>query len=210
MSEAEDKPVDVEIERPHVHHHRRGIPWYDLALPIAALFVSLISIYIAWHHGKVMQELVHQNEKLVEANSLPYLQISGSNGNGAVSFDATNEGVGPAKIFTAEIFVDGRPVKRLAELIAACCGHGNYSGLGSSSLEGRMVRPGDKVSFVSFAVGPETRESAAALDQARQSDRIVTRLCYCSVFDDCWISDSRDPTPDPVNQCAPVKVPYRE
>ena len=73
-----------------------------------------------------------------------------------------------------------------------------------------MVRPGDKVSFVSFAVGPETRESAAALDQARQSDRIVTRLCYCSVFDDCWISDSRDPTPDPVNQCAPVKVPYRE
>ena len=108
--------MDVEIERPHVHHHRRGIPWYDLALPIAALFVSLISIYIAWHHGKVMQELVHQNEKLVEANSLPYLQISGSNGNGAVSFDATNEGVGPAKIFTAEIFVDGRPVKRLAAM----------------------------------------------------------------------------------------------
>ena len=57
--------MDVEIEKPHVHHHPRlGIPWYDLAIPLAALFVSFVSIFIAWHHGQVMKELVHQNEKL--------------------------------------------------------------------------------------------------------------------------------------------------
>ena len=89
--------VDVEIEQPHVHHRPSGYRWLDLALPLAALFVSFVSIFIAWHHGKVMQELVHQNEKLVEANSLPYVQIDGSNGNGRVTFNATNEGVGPAE-----------------------------------------------------------------------------------------------------------------
>ncbi len=201
--------MDVEIEQPHVHRHRKGIPWYDLALPIAALFVSFISIYIAWHHGQVMQELVHQNEKLVEANSLPYLQLSGSNGNNVVSLDAINEGVGPAKIMTAEVNVDGHPVRNHSELIVACCGHGN-SGLGSSYVEGRMVRSGETLSYLTLALRRDNAAAVSAFDQARQDNRIVTRLCYCSVFDDCWIADSRDPTPDRVNQCAPVKVPYRE
>ena len=199
--------MDVEIEKQHVHHHRRGIPWYDLALPIAALFVSLISIYIAWHHGKVMQELVHQNEKLVEANSLPYLQIYGSNGRGQASFTAVNEGIGPAKIETAEVSVDGHPIRDLDELMQACCGGAGAENISSSTLLGRMVRPGDTVAFVAISGDPD---KAATFDRGRQAKRIVTRLCYCSVFDDCWIADSRDPTPDPINQCAPVKVPYRE
>ena len=67
--------MDVEIERPHVHGARTGRHFHDLILPIVALFVSFISIFIAWEHGKVMKELVHQNEKLVEAESLPYLDI---------------------------------------------------------------------------------------------------------------------------------------
>ena len=203
--------MDVDIEKPHVHrHHRLGIPWYDLAIPVAALFVSFVSIFIAWHHGQVMKELVHQNEKLVEANSLPYLQISGSNVGGGVSFNAINEGVGPARIVSAEVLVDGRPVQTLDELMRACCGGGGNEGLTSSSLQGRMVRPGDTVSYIAFPVTPRNRDEVVALDRARRSDRIVTRLCYCSVFDDCWIADSRDPTPKPVNQCAAPEHPYKE
>ena len=101
--------MDVEIEQPHVHHKRIGHDWFDLAIPVAALFVSFVSIFIAWHHGQVMKELVHQNEKLVEANSLPYVQIYGSNRrSGYASFTAVNEGIGPAKITTAEVMVDRR------------------------------------------------------------------------------------------------------
>ena len=71
--------MDVEIEKPHVPppppSPRAAPHWIEFAIPVAALFVSFVSIFIAWHHGQVMKELVHQNEKLVEANSLPYLQI---------------------------------------------------------------------------------------------------------------------------------------
>jgi hypothetical protein len=201
--------MDVEIEKPHAHHRKIGIPWYDLALPVAALFVSFVSIFIAWHHGRVMQELVHQNEKLVEANSLPYVQISGGNVRGHVTFDAMNEGVGPAKIMTAEVLVDGRPVETLHQLIDACCTKGAYKGLIGSTLEGRMVRAGDKVTYVDLPVSAATFQQAVALDKARQT-RIATRLCYCSVFDDCWVANSRDPTPDAVHQCAPPAHPYRD
>jgi hypothetical protein len=202
--------VDVEIEKPHPHHRRINIPWYDLAIPVTALFVSFISIYIAWHHGKVMQELVRQNERLVEANSLPYLQIYGSNGNGSASLNTVNEGVGPAKIVSAEVLVDGRAVRSLRELLQACCGQGENANVSSSTLMGRMVRPGDSVKFIDFDGRKGDGQRASAFDRARQSDRIVTKLCYCSVFNDCWVSDSRDPTPDPVNQCAPLQRPYKE
>ena len=209
MSEGET-PMDVEIEKPHVHHRKTGLPWYDLALPVAALFVSFVSIFIAWHHGQVMKELVHQNEKLVEANSLPYLQIDGSNVNRRVTFNATNQGVGPAKIVTAQVSVDGHPVQNLHQLIDACCARGNYSSISTSTLIGRMVRPGDTVPYIDFPIDSGNEEQVAALDRARKANRIATRLCYCSVFDDCWIAASTDPTPDPVNQCRPANVAYRE
>jgi hypothetical protein len=201
--------VEVEVEKPHLPHptgHRR----LDLVLPLVALFVSFVSILIAWHHTHVMQELVHQNEKLVEANSLPYLQISGSGTSERLTFNAVNEGVGPAKIVTAEMFVEGRPVQSLDQLLASCCAKGNYSGITASYLGGRMVRPGDSVNFIDLPVTDANREAAMALDHARQSRRIVTRLCYCSVFDDCWVARSDDPTPNPIDHCAPVAKPYQE
>ncbi len=143
--------MEVEVERPHLPHptgHRR----LDLVLPIAALFVSFVSILIALHHTQVMQELVHQNEKLVEANSLPYLQLSGSDNGQHLTFNATNEGVGPAKIVTAEVFVEGRPVQSLDRLLTSCCSKDHYPGISASLLEGRMVRPGDSVSYIDLPV----------------------------------------------------------
>ena len=202
--------MDVEIEQPHVHHRSVGHRWFDFALPIAALFVSFVSIYIAWHHSQALKELVHQNERLVEANSLPYLQISGSNDKGTLRFNAVNECVGPARIVTAEVLVNGTPVPSLEQLVARCCGTAGYEGISSSSLQGRMVRPGDTVTYISLPQTPDNMPQASLLDRARQADRIVTRLCYCSVFDDCWLADSRDPTPSAVNHCPPVRLPYRD
>jgi hypothetical protein len=204
----DEPPVDVEIEKPHVHHKRTGHNWFDLAIPLAALFVSFVSIFIAWHHGQVMKELVHQNEKLVEANSLPYVQIYGSNRrSGYASFTAVNEGIGPAKITTAEVSVDGHAVRNLDQLLNDCCGGADDAAVSSSTLLGRMIRPGDTVPFIEISGDVE---KAAAFDRGRQAKRIVTRLCYCSVFDDCWMSDSTDPTPDAVNQCPRPRVPYEQ
>jgi hypothetical protein len=211
VSEEEALPLDVEIEKPHVHQPSTGYNWLDMALPLAALFVSFISIYIAWHHGQVMKELVHQNEKLVEANSLPYLQLYGSSSpNGAAAFNVVNEGIGPARIATAQVLVDGRSVQNLDQLLQACCGSADRSGVSTSTLLGRMVRPGDSVTFIEFTAARSDPAGAAAFDRARQTGRIETRICYCSVFDDCWRATSKDPTPVAVNQCSAPKLAYRE
>ena len=30
---------------------------------------------------------------------------------------------------------------------------------------------------------------------------IAVRACYCSIFDDCWVMDSRKQDPEPVKAC---------
>jgi hypothetical protein len=206
--------VDVEVEHPHVHH-RSGHRLLDLALPIAALFVSLVSIGIAYHHGHIMQGLVEQNERLVQANSLPRLQLYGSNraeqGVRSVTFEVANQGVGPAEIRSMQILVDGKPVSSLREMIRRCCGPGNYSGLGQTTLWGTMIRPGERLAYISLPPAAQTQQAAAALDSARRTDRIETRLCYCSVFDECWnVSSAGTPRPRPVAQCSVAEPQFRE
>ncbi|MFL6829031.1 MAG: hypothetical protein ACJ8D5_00240 [Sphingomicrobium sp.] len=207
--------MDVEVEHPHVHHHRTGHRWLDLALPVAALFVSFVSIFIAWHHGQVMRELVHQNERLVQANSLPWLQLYGSNriSNGLqdVSFQVANQGVGPGEIRSVQILVDGRPVPDLRALLDACCGKLDFEGLGTSTLLGRMIRPGEEYAYILMPAQARTQAAVRALNVARQSDRIETRICYCSVFGDCWTQNSRtSQSPKAVEQCPMPQPQYRE
>jgi hypothetical protein len=55
-----------EVHPPHARHG--GLPrWLEMLIAVTALITSICSIVIAVHHGKIM-------EKLVQANSLPYMQ----------------------------------------------------------------------------------------------------------------------------------------
>jgi hypothetical protein len=224
-------PVDVDIEKPHVHHHPKlGIPWYDLAIPVAALFVSFVSIFIAWHHGQVMKELVHQNQKLVQANSIPYLDIYTSDleddlRTSAFRLTVQNQGVGPARVAEVVMTVKGQPVPNFSTLVDHCCvpglvqaaklGKKQYRGVKNgevitSTLRDRMIRPGEAVDAIDWRVTPENQ---AIIDQVKAgfaSDLVNTSICYCSVFDDCWVRTDQDRRPVPVNQCPVASVPYRQ
>lgn len=222
--------MDVEIEKPHVQHEKTGSRWFDLALPVAALFVSFISIYIAWHHGQVMKELVHQNERLVQANSLPYLQIDTSDLEAdlrtpAFRLTVQNQGIGPARIAAVVIAVDGHPVPDFNSLVDRCCAPGllqaasrgtkQYRGIQNgevilSTLHDRMIRPAEAVDAFEWRVTPENRPVIERLKAGFASNRINAAVCYCSVFDDCWVRTDDDQKPMPVKQCPIPPVAYRQ
>jgi|tagenome__1003787_1003787.scaffolds.fasta_scaffold20969246_3 hypothetical protein len=222
--------MDVEIEEPHVHHRRLGIPWYDLALPIAALLVSFISIYIAWHHGQVMQELVHQNEKIVEAESLPYLQIDTSTletdlETPALRLTVQNQGVGPARIAEVIMTVNGQPVGDFNTLVDHCCAPGllqaahrgtkQFRGIRNgevilSSLRDRMIRPGEAIDAFDWHITDANHAIVDLLRSGIASNAINVSVCYCSVFDDCWTRTDDDRRPTAMKECPIAKVPYRQ
>ena len=204
--------MDVEVENPHDHvSHRSGHGWLDKVLPVSALFVSAISIAIAYHHGGVMQDLVRQNERLVQANSLPYLQMYSNSGPEHFDLIISNAGIGPADVRTAELLVDGKPVATLEDFLMACCNISERGAISKSNVVGQMIRPGTDVAYIGVReTDPATRE---AIVKAYAARRLETRLCYCSVFDECWTRSSRDfanaVRPQPVDSCPMPQVPYR-
>jgi len=221
--------VDVEIEKPHVHHASTGHRRFDFIVPVAALFVSFVSILIAWHHGQVMKELVHQNERLVEAESLPYLDIYTSDleddmRTPAFRLVVQNQGVGPARIAEVVMTVKAHPVPDFSTLVDQCCVPGSVQAerLGKkqyhavtngqviqSTLRDRMIRPGEAVDAVDWRIAPENQAVINQVKAGFASDLVNTSICYCSVFDDCWVRTDQDRKPVKVKQCPVASVPYR-
>ena len=207
--------MEVEVDNAAAHVAPKTGGRLDKVLPVSALFVSFLSILLAWGNGEAMQDLVRQNERLVQANSLPYLQIYGSNvtseGKPRIAFVVANQGIGPAEVRTAEVLVDGKPQPDLLSFLKACCGDPRpFNSTITSTLSGQMIRQGERINFIELAGTGANQAALDALDLARR-ERIETRLCYCSVFEECWIATSGDqPRPRKVDQCPPVKTPYRQ
>ena len=63
--------MNPEHEAPHVAHIT-GSRWLDLTLALSAMFVSIVSLAVAVHHGNAM-------DRLVAANSWPFLMYSTDN-----------------------------------------------------------------------------------------------------------------------------------
>jgi hypothetical protein len=222
--------VEVEIEKPHVAHRSTGIRHLDLILPITALFVSLVSILIAWHHSQIMRELVHENERIVAAESLPYLDIYSSEvasdlKTPALRLSIQNEGVGPARIAEVSMTVNGKPVPDFNTLVDQCCAPGllrakgvdakQYRSLRNgevvlSSVRDRMIRPGDAADVFAWPITPQNKPVVDRLQAGLASDVVNISVCYCSVFDDCWVRTDSDRRPAAVKQCPIAAVPYRQ
>jgi hypothetical protein len=184
------------------HTHRTGHRLLDLALPISALAVSVISLVIAVHHGRTMQDMAKENARLVQANSWPLLQYATGNANdqgqAEISMKIENAGVGPAKIVSLEIFHEDQPIRRPADLIRALDPTEPRPLLSLGVNLPMVLRPGTDTLIVGMK-----REGFEALWDKLNSERFRMRFraCYCSVFDECWLSDLVTVSPQPIDQC---------
>jgi len=193
--------------------HRTGHRVADLVVGFSAIFISLCSLALAIHHGRTM-------ERLVEANSRPFIQFDTSNGqlrpDGEVarelSATISNPGAGAARIEEFEISVDRRAfsawpeaLQQLKEDAAAehvitadsRLGHFSYATVAPSYLRSS----GEQVIF-----RWNRDDSNGALwdyvDAARQAKRIVLKVCYCSIFDQCWVASTASFRPALVKRCS--------
>jgi len=81
----------------------------------------------------------------------------------------------------------------------------------------QILRAGEHVDFFTMRSGPRSTELWSKLNVERS--KITTRVCYCSVFDQCWVHEyggalyRKDPKkiihPDPVASCVAPAVPYQ-
>jgi hypothetical protein len=208
-------------EHPHQHPAHTGHRWLDIILALSAMFVSVISLFIAIEHGRTMERMAEANARMVQANSWPFVEFSTHNvdehGNGDVRLVLTNEGIGPARIETLELWWNGQPMSSAGALLDACCSSTNPTERAREKTtvtswepaSPKILRAGEEVDFFSMPFTPRDKELWDKFSDEEERGKITARICFCSVFNECWLGSGRTTHADPVASCPVPKVPYQ-
>jgi hypothetical protein len=198
-----------EAHGPHPAHS--GHRWLDIVLGVSAMFVSVVSLFVAVSHGRTMERMAEANARMVEANSWPFVEFDSHNvdehGNGKIRLVLTNQGVGPARIETLELWWNGKPISSPWALLEACCDTTRPEGIMSiGNAAPNILRAGEHEDFFAWSPGPGTSDFFEKLNVERA--KITVRTCYCSVFDECWVTSGLAIRADRVRSCPVPATPF--
>ena len=193
---------------PH-HHHRTGRGWLDITLAVSAVFISLMSLFLAIQHGRVM-------ERMVEASTWAFVTLDSSDADPNYAphnrLRLMNKGVGPAKVEDLEVFYQGAAQPGPRALVNAILKSGGKEihGYITSYVQGAVLSAKEEVDFLDFNANSFSPEQYSTLSHAIST--LQFRACYCSVLDQCAVFDSRrDPRrPETVKACPVPATPFDE
>jgi len=192
-------------EPPHHHHHKTGLPWLDLVVPLAVICISVASLLTSLQSEKSMQALVEQNRRLVSAQSTPLLMLDTSNltdGKPAISMKISNVGTGPAQIGWFRIvdaggvdYSGGALYERVQKL-------GTHLPFMSQQISAALIRSGDERLVFEWPKPVRNVIALAEWDKLNSTRfNLHASACYCSIFDECKITEFGDSHPRPVSSC---------
>jgi hypothetical protein len=197
----------IEAPEPPHHHRAAGIPWFDLTMGLAILCISIASLLTSLQSERSMRALVEQNSRLVSAQSTPLLMLdsgnAGENGKLILSMTISNVGTGPAQIgwFRAtdaegNDFSGGAIEQRVTKLDPK-------QRVATSQIASTLMRSGDERLVFSW---PQPLGNPAALAEWDRVNHARFHLhasaCYCSIFNECKITEFGSSHPRPVESCS--------
>lgn len=187
-----------------------GRSWIDLVVAFSVIFISLVSLFIAMRQNRVM-------ERQLSASVWPYVQFDNSNYDSsrqerAISLSLNNGGVGPARILALSLDYEGQPVDGWLALLNACCNPERkpVANIVSSGSIGRVLPANGEIRLLRLQREPGEDPVWDALNTRRF--KIRGSVCYCSVLDQCFVTQLGGTTAQPVPDCeAELRKPqYRE
>jgi hypothetical protein len=207
-----DPPVNVHAEGVHPEPRKTGHRLVDFSIALSAIVISLISLAVGIHHGRVQ-------ERLVAANSWPFLFWSPSIDQDArgqrFSIFIANSGVGPALLKGLVVRYKGKPVRGWIELLQECCGLEREAtpdppalGFFTGGQPKGVISSGERRTLISLTRLPQNPQLWERLMAARLD--LTFEACYCSIIDECWTSDLRTLEQQHIAECQPGPDDYRE
>jgi hypothetical protein len=160
--------------------------WLSIAAGVGAICAVAISLYQA--------ALAREQQR---ASAWPYLHQSNSYAAGQpYTRLVENQGVGPARVRSFEVLVDGRPVRTWDAAAQALAGNAESELVYTSFGRGSVLPPGTTLTLLRVPPG----DQAQAFWQGAQT-RLEAVICYCSIYDECWQADTRAEEPVAVRSC---------
>jgi hypothetical protein len=160
-----------------------------------ALAVSVFALAIGTWQTRLMQSQAR-------ASVWPYLAIgytysSNTDTNGFI-WTIDNNGVGPARVQSVTLGIDGKPMRNWDEVIATL-GPLERTSTATTSFAGAVISPNTNREATIAAIRVHGRELATLFKNA--IPRFTMDICYCSVYDDCWIAHWQRWQVEAVDRC---------
>jgi hypothetical protein len=160
-----------------------SIKWYkspEMIVALSALFIGLVTAFTSIYSAYVDREYAR-------ASVWPRLEIFRSFNDDSFSYGVSNNGTGPALIKYAKVKDGSKYVKTWKEIKP-------FQNIRQSHFSNRTLSPQNSITPVYYK-----GEDAKALVKADGS--ISIELCYCSIYEECWVID-RSNQPTAVEACS--------
>lgn len=156
----------------------------------SAVVIAVASLAITLYEARATRE--HDRMSV-----WPRLAQETSDSGGRYDRAITNVGLGPAIIRSFELRLDDTVQHSWGPVVNALVAPASAPGYFFSAVgPGTVILPGRTLHVLTLIAG--TLSSAAAA----QDHRLASRLCYCSLYDECWVSTTARAEPAPVSGCA--------
>jgi hypothetical protein len=168
---------------------------WQTALSVVGVFIAVVALYAALTESAAVR-------RQTSAAVWPFVQVATADYDSGEAAGFTlsliNAGVGPAKVQAVRMIIDDEPMRDWAAVVGYLGGTLDDQ-VARSSVRGRVLSPDEKLDLISVTDPALARQLQAAT--ANQENSIS--YCYCSIFDECWLVDSRRDAlnPEPVDRC---------
>jgi hypothetical protein len=170
-------------------HNFLRLAFWQTVLSVVGVFIAVVALYAALTESAAVRQQT-------AAAVWPFVQFSTEDSDSGESADFTmsftNTGVGPARMRTMRLVIDGVPVRDWAHAVTQLGGRLSDH-VSRNFISNRVLSPDEKVVTFSTTDPDLARQFRATVSNP---DNFIT-FCYCSIFDECWLSDSRQDLQNP-------------
>jgi hypothetical protein len=167
-----------------------------------ALAVSFLALGLGIWQARLMSEQTRLMQQQARAGVWPYLSIGyalvADGDKRGYTWRIDNDGVGPARIESVTLTLDGKPLEHWKDVFRALYGDAPVQAT-YSQIYGKVLPPSTNRETTIEAVHLSDPAQAKTFFDAQS--RIEMSICYCSVYDDCWIARRQSPVQEPVARC---------
>ncbi len=188
--EANATPVLSRAERIFVR-----LTFWQTVLSVAGVFIAIVALYAALTESAAVRQQT-------AATVWPFLQLLiedyDTEANAGFTMSLSNAGVGPARMRALRLVINGEPIRDWEHAVTLLDGKITAQ-VTRNFVSDRVISPDETVDIISTMDPDLARRFQAAVANPNTS---VT-YCYCSIFDECWLADSRKDfqNPEPVDEC---------
>lgn len=152
-------------------------------IALSAVLIGVCGLFVSLYEASLMR----QEQR---AAVWPRVTLGFAINDTLVTFIAENAGVGPARVQSAEIRHNDSTMVNWSELMRRTSS-GPLSVSSSLNLvNGRVMSPEKRVEFARLDFRDD--QQAAALAESVLDGTTDIRACYCSVYDECWVTSMQD------------------